>query len=84
VVNLVLREQNAPRITAKIAEKNKQVNVGDNLDINCVTTGTPEPIISWLFNDQIIGDSNNVFPSKYISTINIFLRKYFLSYFLLR
>jgi len=65
VVNLVLKEQNTPRITAKIAENHKQINVGDNLDINCLTSGNPEPVVSWIFNGQIIDDTDNLFPREF-------------------
>ena len=72
VVNLVLKEQNLPRITAKIDENNKQINVGENLDINCVTGGNPEPVVTWIFNGQTIDDTNNVFPRKFKQSLGCY------------
>ena len=45
-----------------------------------MTSGNPEPQVVWLFNNQIISDSNNAFPrgnTLYIRNAQVDLNGYF-------
>jgi hypothetical protein len=47
--------------TAQISETQKNAFTGDNFELRCKITGSPQPSIVWLFNDAPVNNLANVY-----------------------
>jgi hypothetical protein len=45
---------------AKITEAEKRVNAGDSFELRCIVSGSPQPSVLWLFNNNAIEKSENI------------------------
>ncbi len=78
VVNLIVKSE-SERPTVVISEKNKELNVGDNYEMNCTTSLSGN--VEWLFNNnKLTSDTSYLFPRGnilYIRDAQLDLNGYF-------
>lgn len=84
VVNLRVKGQPTDPVfvppSARISLKEKSVNEGDNFELSCIVSGTPEPKIEWLINNQKAEEVRNVFVRGnvlYVRDAQVELNGYF-------